>query len=115
MADDGFNGSTATFAAVALGHGLRAVRRNEGGGNADVSASGDTQKTWEAGLIDLEITIEFVGTTTSVKNDKGTLVITWNDGTSDTLTNAICTAVSVGGSMDTEISGSATFKPSTAA
>lgn len=115
MADNGFNGSTATFAAQALGDGVRSIRRTEGGANADVTGASDGEKTFEGGVPDKEVTIEFVGTTTVSKNDKGALVIAWNDNTAaGGITNAICTAVNDGGSMDGELAGSATFKPSTA-
>ena len=116
MANDGFNGSTATFAAAALGNGLLAVRYQETGGNADTTMSTSTNHVYEAGVPDLEVTIEFLGTTTVGKNDKGAIAITLFDGeTTSSITNAICTAVSFGGQMDGAITGSATFKPSTAA
>jgi len=115
VADNGFNGSTATFAAAALGDGLRGCRYSEAGADVDVSAAGDTDKTYEAGLTDKEVTIDFVGITTVSKGDKGAISITWNDGSSDAITNAICSSVNHGGNMDGELSGSATFKPSTAA
>lgn len=114
MADNGFNGSTATFALAALGDGLRSCRYSEGGADVDVSAAGDSQKTYEAGLIDIEVSIDFVGVSTVSKGDKGAIAITWNDGSSDTITNAICSSINYGGSMDAELAGSATFKPSTA-
>lgn len=115
MADDGFNGTTAEFGVAALGSGLRGVRYNEAGANPDVSGAEDEEKTYEGGLPDKEVTIDFVGTTTVSKNDKGTITIAWNDGTSDEIPNAICASVNYGGNMDGELSGSATFKPSTAA
>lgn len=115
MADNGFNGTTATFAAAALGDGVRSVRYSEGGADVDVSAGGDTNKTYEAGLTDIEVTIEFVGITTVSKGDKGAIAIAWNDGSSDAITNAICSSMNHGGNMDGELAGSATFKPSTAA
>lgn len=116
MADDGFNGSTCTFANAALGSGMRGIRYTEGGANPDVSGAEDTDKTYEAGLVDKEIAIDFVGTTTVGKNDKGAIVTAWNDGTSGgAIANAICTGVNYGGNMDGELLGTATFKPSTAA
>ena len=115
MADQGFNGTTATFADNALGQGLRGCRYSEGGADVDVSAAGDSQKTYEGGLPDIEVTIDFVGVTTVSKNDKGAIAITWNDGSSDAITNAICSSMNYGGTMDGELAGSASFKPSTAA
>ena len=116
MANDGFNGTTATFAAAAVGSGVLSVRYSETGGNSDTTASASDSHFYEAGVPDLEVTIEFLGTTTVAKNAKGALAITLFDGeTAPSMTNAICTAVSFGGSMDGAITGSATFKPSTAA
>ena len=41
MADDGFNGTTATFAEAELGGGLRGVRYNESVAKVDTSAAGE--------------------------------------------------------------------------
>lgn len=115
MADNGFNGTTATFASADLGDGVRGVRYNEAGATPDVGSAGDSEVVYEGGRKDIEIQVDFVGTSTVSKNDKGALSITWNDGTTDTITNAICKSINYGGQMDGEISGSATFAPSTAA
>lgn len=113
---DAFNGATATFASAALGSGLRGVRFTESGGTPDVTGAEDSVKTFEAGVPDQELVIDFVGTTTVGFKDKGAIVVTWDDATTGgSITNAICTSVNYGGVMDGEITGSATFKPSTAA
>ena len=115
MANDGFNGTTATWEAAALGNGILAVRYQETGGNADTTESSDSAHTYEQGIVDLETTVEFLGTDAVAKGDKGALVIGWFDGTSvGSIANAICTSVSYGGQMDGALTGSATFKPSTA-
>ena len=115
MADNGFNGTTGTFDESALGDGLRGIRYSEAGADVDVSAAGDTQKTYEKGLPDIEVNIDFVGITTISKGDKGAIAITWNDGSTDAITNAIVSSMNHGGAMDAELAGSAVFKPSTAA
>lgn len=115
MATDAFNGTTATFAAVALGGGLRGVRFTESGGTPDVTGAEDSVKTVEAGVPDQELVIDFVGTTTVGFGDKGAIAIVWDDATTGgSIAAAICTSVNYGGVMDGEITGSATFKPSTA-
>ena len=113
---DAFNGATATFASVALGSGLRGIRFTEGGGTPDVTGAEDSVKTVEGGIPDQELVIDFVGTTTVGFGDKGAIVTAWDDATSGgSIPSAICTGVNYGGVMDGEITGSATFKPSTAA
>ena len=114
MASDAFNGAVATFAASALGSGLRGIRYTESGATADVTGSADSEKTHEPGVPDKELVIDFVGTTTVGMGDKGAIVVTWDDATTGgAITNAVCTGVNYGGTMDGEITGSASFKPST--
>lgn len=116
MASDAFNGTTATFATAAVGEGLRGVRYTESAATADVTGSADAEKTHEAGIPDKELTIDFVGTATQSVGDKGAIAITWDDATTvGSITNAVLTSINQGGTMDGEITGSATFKPSTAA
>ncbi len=79
MASDAFNGAVATFAASALGSGLRGIRYTESGATADVTGSGDSEKTHEPGVPDKELVIDFVGTTTVGMGDKGAIVVTWDD------------------------------------
>ena len=118
MANDAFNGSTATFAAAALGNGVISVQYSESGGNSDTTMSTSASHFYERGIPDFEVTIEFLGTTTVDKNDKGAIAISLAATTANTtpsMANAICTGVTVGGSIDGPVTGSATFKPSTAA
>lgn len=113
---DAFNGATATFAGSALGSGLRGIRFTESGATADVTGAEDSEKTVEPGIPDKEVAIDFVGTITVGFGDKGAIVVTWDDATTGgSITNAVCTGANYGGTMDGELTGSATFKPSTAA
>ena len=113
---DAFNGTTATFAVGAVGEGIRGVRYTESAATADVTGSADSEKTFEAGIPDKEVTIDFVGTATQSVGDKGALAITWDDATTvGAIAAAVLTSINQGGSMDGEITGSATFKPSTVA
>ena len=81
MANDGFNGTTATWdpegaaEAATLGNGIIAVRYQETGGNADTTESSDTAHTYESGVPDLEVTVEFLGTDGVAKGDKGAITI----------------------------------------
>ena len=110
----GFNGTTATWDAGEIADGVLSVRYAVTGGNSDTTASDDTAHTYEAGVPDIETTVEFLGTTDLVKGDKGALLVTWTDTTTvGSIAAAIVTAVSYGGSMDGALTGSVTFKPST--
>ncbi len=114
MPDDGFNGSTVTFAAASLGP-LRDIRYSEAGGKADVTGSSDTLKTYEGGIPDVGVTVTVVGGVTVSKGDKGAVVVTWNDGGTDgAITNAMVDSVEESGSMDSEILSTVAFVPSTA-
>ena len=110
MADNGFNGTTATFANNALGDGVLGVRYSEGGTMVDVSPADTDPMQYEAGKIDEEITIDFLGTSTVSFGDEGAIAITWNDGTSDTITDMICSGINYGGNKNGAITGSASFK-----
>lgn len=113
MADDGFNGSTLTFAAASVGP-LRDVRFSEAGGKADVTGSADSLKTYEGGIPDVSVSVTVVGGVTLSKGDKGAVAVTWNDGTSTPITNGMVDSVEMSGSMDSEILTTVTFVPSTA-
>ncbi len=111
MPNNGFNGTTATFNSANLGDGITGVNYTETCDQVDVSVSTDTDKVYVDGMGDKEVQIDFVGTTTIGKGDTGTVSISWNDGTTTTLTNSVCTNVSVKGQLNGAITGSATFKP----
>lgn len=110
MADDGFNGSLITFGGADLGP-LRDIRYSEDGANANVTGSSDNATTYEGGIPDLGVSMTIVGGVSVAKNDKGAIVITWNDGTSTPLANGIVRTVEISGSMDSEILSTVTFGP----
>lgn len=113
MADDGFNGSTLTFAAAAVGP-IRDIRYSEAGGKADVTGSADALKTYETGIPDVSVSVTVVGGVTVSKGDKGAVAVTFNDSTSTPITNGMVDSVETSGSMDSEILSTVTFVPSTA-
>lgn len=109
MADKGFNGTTITFPTAAIAE-LRSVSYSVGGATVDVGASDDTAALFVNGRDDVEVTVEIVGGTTLSRGDTGAVTISWFDGTSDTLTNAVITQVTVSGSMDGDITTSVSLK-----
>ena len=113
--NDGFNGTTVTFASNAIGTGITACRYTAGGAMSDTTHSTSTTRTFEAGLNDYEVTVDFVGSDANLpaKGDKGALVVTWKDGTTvGSIAAALCTAMNIGGAMDGAVTGSCTFKSS---
>jgi hypothetical protein len=105
-----FNGSTVTFGtAIAR---LVGVQYKESGTVVDVTEPADTTKLTEVGQIDLEVTIKVKRMPTVKFGDKGTLAITWADGSTTTLSGRwIVTAVDGGGDENNPINGSVSFKP----
>jgi hypothetical protein len=115
MANDGFNGSTVTFASATLGD-LRGIDYSESGAEVDCTASDDTVKIFEVGITDQTVSVDFVGSPPSCGvGSKGALSIAWKDGGSDTITAAIVTEIGTKGQMDGEITSNIKLKPSTAA
>ena len=113
MADDGFNGSTITFAGATLGP-LRSLEFSESGPKVNVTGSADSNTTYRAGIADPQLVATFVGglpTTGLDIGDLAALTIAWNDGTADgTLAaNAIVVDRGTSGSMDGEITSTVTF------
>ena len=113
MANDAFNGSVAVFNSATLGS-VRGIDYSASGAKCDLTATGDTTKTHDVGIPEIELSIDFVGTPDSLTvGSYGALTITWQDGTTiGSITTAKVQKVSARGSMDGEITGSATFVPS---
>ncbi len=111
MADDAFNGATATFSTVSLGP-LRSISSSASGAKADVTGAGDTNKAWSVGSADLTVTVEVVGGVTVAVGDIGTLAIAWADigsSTDGSIDNAQVSSVSSDGSMDGETTSTVEF------
>ena len=106
-----FNGSTVNFAGNISG--LRGISVSKKAAKIDVTASADTDKTYEAGIPDTEVKLDLVGSTTIDPGDNGALTIAWADGTnSGTLTSAVVIDVEPAkGSMDGEMTSTVTFVP----
>jgi hypothetical protein len=113
MADDGFNGSK-----IKIGEAdqvpLRDIEYSSEAAKVDISGAADTYKTYVAGIPDNTITFTVVGRTTVEIGDTETFTITWNDGTTDVLTDGIVVGVSATGSLDGEITSSITVATTTA-
>jgi hypothetical protein len=105
-----FNGSTLTFGtSIARLIGLT-YRAN--GTVVDVTEPGDLIKKYEIGQADLEVTARVKRMPSVDVGDQNTLSISWNDGSSTTLSGDwAVSAVEGGGDWDSPISGSITFKP----
>jgi len=120
MADMGFNGSTITFGGTSVLE-VTGISSSSGGNPVDVTSSGKTTHVFTAGVPTVEFTVDVVGiaeygTTSSQTaisvNSTGAIVITWNDGTTDSsITAAIVTNVERTGSLDSPITSSITFAP----
>lgn len=116
MADDGFNGSTISFASGDMVP-LRDIRYADACAKVDISGAADGIKTYVGGLPDPEITFEIVGGSTIVAGDTGAIVIAFNDGGGPTGALAatwLVTSVDTGGSIDSELTSSFTCVPATA-
>jgi len=115
MADDGFNGTTISFATVDQAP-LRDISVSESGAEVDVTGSADTFKTYEAGIPDETVTFTHVGGSTIAIGDEGAVVVAWNDsGTDGSLTNGVLVGKKTSGSMDGEILTALTVRPVPAA
>lgn len=81
----------------------------------EVTDTADTSTKWIVTQTDDECTVECEGETFNNAVDVGdiaTLTITWNDTSSNTITNALCTAKNPGGGRGEALKCSYTFKES---
>lgn len=114
MADDSFNGATATLATVAIGP-IRSISVTTVGAKADTTASeaAVTAKSYAVSTkVDTTLTIEILGGVTVAVADTGDLDITWGDiggSVLGSIANAQVVSVSTSGSMDGEITSSVEF------
>jgi len=110
MANDGFNGSTVSFAGATLGD-LRGARYRTSGVDVDVTNAAGTSKLFVAGIPDQEVSVDIVGTPSVAHGATGALTVNWFDGSNDTVAAAYVTSFETSGSMDGEITSTITFKP----
>jgi hypothetical protein len=115
MANDAFNGSTATFPDVNTSIGtIRSINFRASGARADVTGANDNTKTYVVGVPGSELSVSVVGTLGSVDvGDTGALGVSWNDNsTSGTIAAVQVSDIDKSGSMDGEIISNITFVPS---
>jgi len=114
MADDGFNGTTISFATPDQTP-LRDISVSESAAEVNVTGGADSIMTYESGIPDETVTYTIVGTSTVAIGAEGATVVAWNDGGSDgSLTNAVVVGKEVSGSMDGEILTAITVRPTAA-
>lgn len=126
MANDGFNGTTATWdptgASTALTFGpLTNVSTDDSPAEVQITGAAAANHKFLTGLNNVTTTVDFNGTplesdasTEIHAGDIGALSIVWFEGvgTQGTLANALLTRISLSGSIDQVISGSITVRPS---
>ncbi len=110
MANDITNGATATHNGVAIGK-IENISYKRGGKPVDVSALDDATVKYEDGAPDPEVTIRVRGPGTLAGGAKGNLVITWQGGSTTTITNAMVADIQIEGGFNTAINTTYTFKP----
>ena len=110
MASDNFNGSTISVGAADQ-IPLTGMTFDDSAAEVDVTGCADSGHTYEAGLPNVTLTIETVGVSDLSVGDEGAISVAWNDGSTDTITNGVVTAVSKTGSLDGAISSSVTVRP----
>jgi hypothetical protein len=109
-----FNGSSISFNGTAMG-GLISIQDPSTYEEIDVSAA-NQDAIYEKGQLKRAINVKCVGGAAGINGTKGSLSITWNDGsTSPPITNALCSAQSPEGSKNNPISTTYKFVPSTSA
>lgn len=108
-----FNGTTVSFGGVNVTK-LRSVRTPSKVGKIKVTGSDDSTELYEPGKPDPEARIDVVGIKPWAVGQKGTLVITWNDGTVDNLGNCFVESREPAGQLNGEIVTSYAFAPTPA-
>lgn len=104
-----FNGTSVTFT-PAIGE-IRSVTFDEVPREIEVSNSSDTNAIFEMGLVDTTATVEINGTTTAVAGTtNAAFSVSWNDGTTSSMTLGIVGSINITGSLDQPITSTVTFK-----
>ena len=111
MADKGFNGSTMTWPNTSTNlANVVSMDFAEPMAEVDITDASDTYKTYEAGLRDLEFTVELNGNPAIAVGDPGALAVAWNDGTTDAMGTAKIFEKAVRGEVDGAIRTTLRFK-----
>lgn len=90
---------------------LISISFDDSAAEVDVTGAGDAMHSYEAGLPNPSCTIEVVGATATAIAANGALDINWFDGGTTDITDVVCTAVSINGSLDGPITSSITCRP----
>lgn len=110
MANEGFNGTTATILGSAQTP-LIDCAITSSGAEVDVTGCADAIHTFEAGLADYTLTCTVVGASSVVIGDTGAVSVAWFDGTTTVFTGVVCTGADVNGALDGPITSTITAKP----
>lgn len=78
----------------------------------DISTMSAGEKKYEAGKQDPEFTVELNSHTTLLVGATGIATIDWNSGGTDTI-DCVLTAIATNGGIDSPVTTSLTFKPTT--
>ncbi len=113
-ANDGFNGSVLTFGGDIVGK-LRDFSWDDDAGEVDVTSLDNVVHVSVGGIPAIECTAEIVGVSDlGTGSTNGVLNIDWNDGSSTTSTATFrVSKASISGSLDSEMTTSITFMPTT--
>jgi len=114
MANEGFNGTTATVLGSAQTP-LVSITYDDSAAEIDVTGAGDLMHSYEAGLPNPTVTFQVVGGADIDVGDAGAVSIAWFDGVvTDAISAGVCTAVSRSGSLDDKIVTDVTVRPHSA-
>lgn len=112
---DSSNGSTLSFASSGQAK-VRSINVNTGGGELNMTTLASSGVTTDVGFDEIEVTAELLGISPILRGDTGAIVIAWASGDSEILDSSfICTDRGTSGDVDTELTTSLTFKPTTPA
>lgn len=106
------NGTTFTFGGSGQTD-VRSVNWNEAAVGIPITTLGSTGHLVEAGLPEVTCEIETVGVSTITVGDTGAIALAYTDGTSESMTSAVCLSKGSSGSLDTEITSNLTFGETT--
>ena len=112
MADDGFKGTTVTFAAVAITK-VTDIGFSKNGNPVDVTSLDDAVEKFVNGIPGMEMTITANSINSIDVNDQGAISIVWNDGTTQAggANTFVCTSYNQSGSLQDKITTEMTFVP----
>ncbi len=113
MANEGFNGSTLSFAGAIVGP-LLSIDFQETRAAIDVTGNTDLLHSYIAGIPDITVTCEVVGVSALVGGAAGALAILWFDGGTEDISSVILVDNGRSGSLDDKLSTNLTFRPSSA-